>query len=80
MAGSAQLVWPDDARKTLGLTLLFDFCCEKILFMQSTLDIIFFYSGSKIIAGIHSITGQLIIPFVRDYKNYVQSKEVQKLC
>src|SRR5690606_30940781 len=34
----------------------------------------YFYSGNKVIAGIHSLTGQLIIPFVRDYKNYVQSK------
>jgi hypothetical protein len=34
----------------------------------------YFYSGKKVISGIHSLTGQLIIPFVRDYKNYVQSK------
>jgi predicted nucleotide-binding protein len=74
MLGSAQLVWPDDTKKTMGLTLLL---IEKLANDPSyatNFGYHFFYSGQKIIAGIHALTGQLIIPFVRDYKNYVKSK------
>ncbi len=74
MVGSAQLVWPDDPQKTMGLTLLL---IEKLANDPSyttSFSHDFFYSGRKIIASIHALTGQLIIPFVRDYKNFVQSK------
>jgi predicted nucleotide-binding protein len=74
MVGSAQLAWPDDHKKTMGLTLLL---IEKLADDPSyatNFSHHFFYSGPKIIAGIHALTGQLIIPFVRDYKNYIQSK------
>lgn len=74
MVGSAQLAWPDDHKKTMGLTLLL---IEKVANDPSyaiNFGRHFFYSGKKNIAGIHALTGQLIIPFVRDYKNYVQSK------
>lgn len=74
MVGSARLAWPDDPKKTMGLKLLL---IEKLAnepryavnFCHH-----FFYSGKKAIAGIHALNGQLIIPFVRDYKSYVQSK------
>jgi predicted nucleotide-binding protein len=42
------------------------------------LGTVIFYSGKKVIAGIHSITNQLIIPFVRDYKNYVYANGASK--
>lgn len=74
MVGSAQLAWPDDPKKTMGLTLLL---IEKLANnpgYATNFGHHFFYSGKKVIAGIHSLTGQLIIPFVRDYKNYIQSK------
>jgi len=74
MVGSAQLAWPDDPKKTMGLTLLL---IEKLANDPSyatNFSHHFFYSGRKIIAGIHALTGQLIMPFIRDYKHYVQSK------
>lgn len=74
MVGSAKLAWPDDTKKTLGLMLLL---IEKLANdPRYAIDFghHFFYSGQKVIAGIHALTGQLIIPFVRDYKNYIQSK------
>jgi hypothetical protein len=74
MVGSAQLAWPEDPKQVLGLTLLL---IEKLGANPSyatNFSHHFFYSGSKVIAGIHSLTGQLIIPFVRDYKMYIQSK------
>jgi len=73
MVGSAQLVWPDGPKKTMGLTLLL---IEKLANdprYAINFGHHFFYSGKKVIAGIHALTGQLIIPFVRDYKNYIQS-------
>lgn len=74
MVGSQHLVWPEEPEKVLGLTLLLirklglnpD---EAINFSNC-----FFHSGNKIISSIHSLTGQLIIPFIRDYKAYVESK------
>ena len=74
MMGSAQLEWPEDPKETMGLTLLL---IEKLAAdpnYATSFSHHFFYSGKKIISGIHALTGQLIIPFVRDYKNYVQSK------
>jgi predicted nucleotide-binding protein len=72
--GSAQLAWPDDPKKTMGLTLLLIEKLGNDPRYATNFGHHFFYSGNKIIAGIHALTGQLIIPFVRDYKNYVQSK------
>jgi len=74
MVGSGQLAWPSDARKVLGLTLLL---IEKLA--ENSNNAIsfshqFFNSGRKVIAGIHALTGQLIVPFVRDYKTYVESR------
>lgn len=74
MVGSKQLAWPEEPEGILGLTLLLIQKLganpnEAIHFSHD-----FFYSGAKVIASIHSLTGQLIIPFVRDYKAYVQSK------
>lgn len=74
MVGSAQLVWPDDPRQVLGLTLLLIEKLGNDPRYATNFSHHFFYSGKKVIAGIHSLTGQLIIPFVRDYKNYIQSK------
>ena len=72
MVGSAQLAWPEDQQKALGLTLLLIERLGNDPGYAVHFSHHFFYSGRKIIAGIHSLTGQLIIPFVRDYKNYVQ--------
>lgn len=74
MVGSAQLAWPDDLKKTMGLTLLLIDKLANDPRYAINFSHHFFYSGNKIIAGIHALTGQLIIPFTRDYKNYVQSK------
>lgn len=74
MVGSAQLAWPDDTRETLGLTLLLLVKLAEDPNYATNFGHHFFYSGRKVIAGIHAMTSQLIIPFVRDYKNYIQSK------
>lgn len=73
MVGSHQLAWPDDPKKALGLQLLL---IEKMgLNPDDAFHVShrFYYSGSNIAAGIRAMTAQLIIPFVRDYKDYVMS-------
>lgn len=74
MVGSHRLVWSEEPEKDLGLTLLL---IQKLAASPDyAIDFShnFFYSSNKIIAGIHSLTGQLLVPFVRDYKAYVESK------
>jgi predicted nucleotide-binding protein len=74
MIGSAKLTWPEDQRQALGMTLLLIWKLGENPEYATGFSHHFFHSGNKVVAGIHSLTGQLIIPFVRDYKNYVQSK------
>ena len=74
MAGSHKLAWPGDKTAELGLTLcLIDkLASEKDFAFQFSHT--FFYSGRSVSSGIHAMTRQLLIPFVRDYKAYVLSQ------
>ena len=74
MVGSSKLLWPDNPKQCLGLTILLLKKLANNPRYATSFSHEYFYSGKKVISGIHSLTGQLIIPFVRDYKNYVQSK------
>ncbi|WFU01952.1 nucleotide-binding protein [Rhizobium sp. CB3171] len=69
--GEGTIEWPEDPEETLGLTLLLIFkFADDPRFMEQ-FGYIYHGSGTKIMSGINGITGQLIIPFVRDYKTYV---------
>lgn len=74
MSGSHRLVWPDDPTMQLGMMLL----VVKDLASRPNDALSFchqyFYAGRSVVAGIHSMTRQLLIPFVRDYKTYVLSR------
>lgn len=70
MVGSHRLVWPDDPIECLGLTLLLIQWLGEDRDRMIQFGFRYFYSGGKVLAGIHAITGQLIIPFIRDYKEY----------
>lgn len=74
MVGSAQLDWPEDEGEILGLQfLLVQKFATDLDFMRGFART-FYYGGSKKIArDIQNLTSQLIIPFVRDYKEYVES-------
>lgn len=74
MVGSAKLAWPDDPRHVLGLTLLLIKRLGENPELIIDFSFTFFYSGQKIMSGIHNLTRQMIIPFVRDYKAYVMNK------
>lgn len=73
MVGSQQLAWPEDQAEALGLTLILLGKMAQDPDYALNFAHNYYYSGSKVIAGIHSITRQLIIPFVRDYKAYVMN-------
>lgn len=74
MVGSAQLDWPDDPEKILGLTLLlirkFGDDPDQMFHFGHT----FYYGGSKVMDSIHGVTRHVIIPFARDYKDYVMAR------
>ena len=75
MVGIARLDWPDDEIESLGLQLLLvlKFGGDPDYMMNFAHT--FYNSNSrKIIRDIQALTSQLIIPFVRDYKAYVESK------
>ncbi|MFP3522845.1 TIR domain-containing protein [Pantoea agglomerans] len=76
MVGSASLDWPDHQKEELGLTLLliWKLGSEPNYAVQFSFD--YFYVSNKIINNIHALTSQLIIPFIRDYKEYILSQGV----
>ncbi|MBQ69394.1 hypothetical protein CL689_04975 [Candidatus Saccharibacteria bacterium] len=75
MVGSATLQWPEDDLQILGLKLLLILRFSENPEFMTTIGYQFFYTGSrKIMSGVHAITSQIIIPFVRDYKDYVEAQ------
>ncbi|TIO06908.1 MAG: hypothetical protein E5X88_21065 [Mesorhizobium sp.] len=74
LVGSDTLDWPDDPQEALGLTLLLIFRFAEKPELMLTLGHSYYHSGSKLSEAIHSVVRQLLIPFVRDYKSYVESR------
>jgi len=71
MIGSARLDWPDNDREVLALQLLMVLrFCDDPDYMQD-IGHTFYYSGTKIMSSINAVTGQLVIPFARDYRVHV---------
>lgn len=80
MVGSHRLVWPDDPTEQLGMMLLLlkDLSSRP----DDALDFAhhYFDSGRQVISGLHSMTRDLIIPFVTDYKTYVSKQGAVKVA
>ncbi len=75
MVGADKLDWPDDSEKTLALALLLIYKLAGSESFAFQFSHHYFSSGSsKVIAGLRSMTGQLIIPFLRDYRDHVLAK------
>lgn len=74
MVGSADLLWPEESEKALGLTYLlirkFGEDPEYLFNFGHT----FFNGGPKVNSSIQNVVRQMIIPFARDYKDYVMSQ------
>lgn len=74
MAGNASLNWPIEKDKQLGLSILIiqRGFSEPRWFMDFAQE--YYYAvSSKIIASIRKITTSLLIPFGRDFKDYVEA-------
>lgn len=71
MVGSARLVWPPERPKQLGLVVLLlrKFADDPGQMMQ--FGHTFCNAGSKLSANVHAVVRQVIIPFQRDYRDYV---------
>lgn len=78
-AGCQKLSWPEEQRDVLGLSLLLmeRFASDPDFAVNFSLD--YFFVDGKILASLRSMTSQLIVPFVRDYKIYVKSRGELKL-
>jgi len=72
MVGSHRLAWPPEREKELGLTLVLIDRLASDPGWAIDFGHTFFYSGSKIIAGVHTFADQVLIPFARDYRKYVE--------
>lgn len=75
MVGSARLAWPDNSDEVLGLKwLLVQKLArepQRVLNFAHT----FYTVGRNLTGELHSLTRQLLIPFARDYKDYVMTIE-----
>ena len=75
MVGSAHLAWPENADEVLGLQWLLvqKFAREpsELLSFAHT----YYTVGRSFTGELHSLTRQLLIPFARDYKDYVMAIE-----
>lgn len=80
MVGSHKLVWPEDPTEQLGMMLLLlkDLTARP----DQALDFAhhYFDSSRQVMSGLHSMTRDLIIPFVRDYKTYVSNYGTVKVA
>lgn len=74
MVGSAHLLWPENPVQSLGLTLLLIQRFSENPNFMAEFGHTYYYSGNKIISGVHAVTGQMIVPFARDYKSYVLAR------
>jgi len=73
MAGSAVLEWPEEPAEILGLKLLL---IEK---MSADNNFSFnfchtFFHDRRIIESVRKFTSSFLIPFVRDYQQYVENE------
>lgn len=80
MVGSARLAWPESADEVLGLRwLLVQKLARKpreLLNFAHT----YYTVGVNVTGELHSLTRQLLIPFARDYKDYVMAIDQSKLA
>jgi hypothetical protein len=75
MVGSARLVWPEEADGVLGLKWLLIQKLAREPHRLLNFAHTFYTVGRNITGEFHSLTRQLLIPFGRDYKEFVMMVE-----
>jgi predicted nucleotide-binding protein len=77
MMGSTKLLWPEKNEEYLGICLaLIDRFAndpEQLWDFGHT----YYHSGNSLNSSIRAVVGQMIVPFARDYKDYVSQQENQ---
>ncbi|ANF81313.1 hypothetical protein A3K93_03290 [Acinetobacter sp. NCu2D-2] len=79
MIGSASLEWTDNDDENLALQYLLIQKFGNEENSAENFSYTFYHSSGKTINYIHNMVRNLIIPFVRDYKQYIQSNGSTKL-
>lgn len=74
MIGTKKLHWLDDVRAQLGMKLLLIGSLARKHDFAINFGHEYRYSVSKLIAGLHAMNRQVIIPFLREFKAYVFSR------
>lgn len=71
MIGSGVVEWPEDNEQALGMKLLliWKFAEEPEFMLHFSHD--FYHTGNNFNGNLRAIIGQMIVPFARDYKDYV---------
>lgn len=73
MVGSAKLDWPAETEKELGtIILLIDRFAQEDAAINFSYS--FFYIGNNFTTNLQNMTRQMLVPFARDYINYVKAK------
>ena len=75
MIGSANLNWPTDTEKELGLTLILIERGARDPKWFLDLAYTYYNAGSKFIESIRRITSSAIIPFSRDFAEYLRARK-----
>lgn len=75
MVGSARLVWPEEADGVLGLKWLLIQKLAREPHRLLNFAHTFYTVGRNITGEFHSLTRQLLIPFGRDYKEFVMVED-----
>jgi hypothetical protein len=75
MAGSHKLLWPEDQEQYFGLVLVMIEKMADAPEWATNFCFQYFYSGSKIVAGVHTATSQILVPFARDFRLYLSEKK-----
>ncbi|MCA0849657.1 TIR domain-containing protein [Salipiger thiooxidans] len=74
MVGSGQLQWPLDKELEFGLTLELIERAGRDPSWFEDFSSHWYYDGNKIVAGIRKINKSVLIPFARDYRNYLANR------
>ena len=72
--GSAKLRWPEEHEKELGTKILIVDRMAGDDRYATNFSHQYYYTGSNITSNLSSMTRQLVIPFVRDYVDYVRGE------
>lgn len=72
MVGSATLNWPEEHEQELGMTILLvdKFASDENAALNFAHT--FYYNGNKYTANLQNMTAQVLVPFARDYIDFVK--------